>query len=507
MKILSAAQIREIDQQTIAEEPIASIDLMERASRAFTKWLTDHYPEPDHPVLIFAGPGNNGGDALAIARLLHEAAYPVQVYICRIGNKQSPDCQINEERLRQKRVIEITEIKAEDTLLDFPPHSFLIDGLFGSGLSRPVSRIWGQLIEAINNLGGGRIAIDIPSGLFADAHSEGAIIKADYTISFQVPKLAFFLAQNAPYVGQWSLVDIGLLPAAIEQTASPYHHLQAQEVSTLLRSRGRFDHKGTFGHALIVAGSHGKIGAAILSARAALRSGCGLLTAHLPRCGYEIMQVAFPEAMVQTDKHRFICSQVDLNTTYAAIGVGPGLGTDPLTAHALGQLLEATNAPVVLDADALNILAQRPELQKSLPAESVLTPHPKEFERLFGPTTSEFARLDLLRERAEALNCYIVLKGGYSALASPDGQLYFSTAGNPGMGTAGSGDVLTGVLTGLLAQGYSTRDACMIGIYLHALAGDIAAEQLQQESLIAEDIIQYLGSAFAQLRSIKSGFR
>lgn len=502
MKILSATQTRALDAYTIQHEPIASTDLMERASRAFCRWFMARFKlEEDRPIVICCGSGNNGGDGWAIARLLHEAAYAVQVIACRIGSSASPDNQTNEKRLREKTVVPIHEIRADDPWPDIPPHAMLIDGLFGSGLSRPISGYWGQLVDFLNQQEATRIAIDIPSGLFADRVSRGTIFQADHTLSFQLPKLAFFLPENAPYVGQWQVVDIGLSADGLAQQATPFHHLTATEAAELVRSRGRFDHKGTFGHTLIIAGSYGKIGAAILSAKAALRAGCGLVTVHLPRCGYEIMQIAFPEAMVEVDKHKLVFTQAKHLERFSSIGIGPGIGTNELTRKGLQRLLEEAQQPLVLDADALNLLARHPELQSVLPPRSILTPHPKEFSRLFGETADGFAQLERLMERSQSWQCYIVLKGGYTAIASPDGQVFINTSGNPGMGTAGAGDVLTGVISSLLAQGYSPLASCQLGVCLHGLAGDRAAQALQQESLIAEDIIQFLGAAYAQLRN------
>ncbi|PSR11536.1 MAG: bifunctional ADP-dependent NAD(P)H-hydrate dehydratase/NAD(P)H-hydrate epimerase [Bacteroidetes bacterium] len=501
-KILAAHQIRHLDEQTIREEPIASLDLMERASLAFVQAFRAQFSDLDRPITILCGDGNNGGDGLAIARRLHELSYEVFVLRARMGNTPSPDNATNWERLQAKRVIACQELTAGDPLPELPASGILIDGLLGSGLSRPVTGYWAGLIDHLNTLDQLRIAIDIPSGLFVDQPTTGSALQAAYTFTFQVPKLAFFAPENAPYVGEWQVLDIGLLPSALAAAVTKNYYVQLPDVAALLKTRGRFDHKGTFGHALIVAGSYGKIGAAILSARAALRAGCGLVTVHLPRCGYEIMQIAFPEAMVQVDRHQFICTQVPQPDTYSAIGIGPGIGTNPVTQAGLHQLLEQSSAPLVLDADALNILGLQPSWQTLLPANSILTPHPKEFERLFGPTANSFERWERLRHEAQRLQCYILLKGGYSAIATPTGEVYFATVGNPGMGTAGAGDVLTGIVTGLLAQGYPVETAILLGVCLHGLAGDLAAEAQQMESLIAEDIIQYLGAAFGALRRI-----
>ncbi len=500
IKILSARQTHELDAATIERQEITSLALMNRAVIAFCEHFIRHYPSPaEAPVWVFCGSGNNGGDGLGIARKLHEVSYEVRVFDCRIGER-STDNAAQYQALRDKGVIPITTLTTETDLPAVPPGTILIDGVFGSGLSRPVEGYWADLLKRLNAASAERIAIDIPSGLFADQPTTGTAFHADLTLSFQLPKLAFLLPGNAAVVGHWVTIDIGLDRDTIAATETNNFYQTAADLRPLLRRRQPFDHKGTFGHALIVAGSYGKVGAAILCSRAVLRAGAGLVTVHAPRCAYEILQIAFPEAMVITDRHRFVLSEIGALDAYAAIGVGPGIGMNSCTVEALGELLRRTPVPLVLDADALNILGRRPKLLSELPAGSLLTPHPKEFERLFGATSNDFARLDLLRAKAQELKAVIVLKTGTTAIAAPDGRLYFNSSGNPGMGTAGTGDVLTGMLTGLRAQGYDPVTAARLGVYLHGLAGDIAAEELEQESLIAEDVIDHLGKAFRRLK-------
>lgn len=501
MKILSAQQTRELDQYTITHEPIASIDLMERASNAFVDWFRMHYRDLDRMVVFFCGTGNNGGDGLAVARLLHEHTYRVRVYLCAVGDSRSPDNATNLARLREKRVIPIGLVESGGAFPPSEPDSIVVDALFGSGLSRPVEGYWAELLVYLNTQPVERVAIDLPSGLFADLPAEGPAFQAHRTLSFQLPKLAFFLPANGEAVGEWAVRSIGLSEEGIAAAKTNYYVLETSTLQRQLRRRGRFDHKGTFGHALIVAGSYGKMGASILCSRAALRAGAGLVTVHAPRCGYEILQIAFPEAMVQVDDHQFVFSEMGPVDSYQAIGVGPGLGTDSLTCSALEALLKASKRPLVMDADALNLMAYHPHLWAHVPEGSILTPHPKEFKRLFGPSTDDVARLELQRAEAQERRLVIVLKTGATSIAAPDGRLFFNTTGNPGMGTAGTGDVLTGILTGLLAQGYDSLTAAQLGVYLHGLAGDLAAEELEQECLLAEDVIRYLGRAFRQLKS------
>ncbi len=501
MKIFSAEQIRAWDAHTIAQEPIASIDLMERASNVFVDWFCEKYQPEDGRVLVFCGPGNNGGDGLAIARLLHHRFYEVEVLLAEISTQRSPDCTTNLERLPPHNAVRLTSIPLHG---DFPPieeKAILIDALFGSGLSRPITDFWAQLIGYINRYGSPVVSVDIPSGLYADRHSEGAIVQAQYTLSFERPKLAFFFPQNHIYTGQWEYRSIHLHLDFPSQSNSNYHFVNQAFIHTFFKQRSKFDHKGTYGHALLVAGSFGKVGAAILAARAALRSGAGLVTIHAPRCAYEILQMSIPEAMVSVDQHERLFSQVRPDEKQKVVGIGCGLGTNEISFEGLAELLVNHNRSMVLDADALNIIAQHPALFIEIPRDSILTPHPKEFERLFGQTSNDFERQGLQGRKAQELGVYILLKGAHSCVAAPDGTFYFNSTGNPGMATAGSGDVLTGIITGLLAQGYSAKQAAILGMYLHGLAGDFAAEEVMgQEALIASDIIDNLGEAFKKLK-------
>ncbi|RMF03622.1 MAG: NAD(P)H-hydrate epimerase, partial [Bacteroidetes bacterium] len=362
MKILKREQIAQLDQYTIQHEPISSIDLMERASKCFVEALHRIMDFTDQHIVVYCGPGNNGGDGLAIARMLHAAGYELTVVRCLIGQQFSADHLTNWQRLKAKRVIRLLELKQGDALDLLPPADLIIDALFGAGLNRPLRGYWEELVQYLNKQAARRIAVDIPSGLFADqplgAHTA---LRADYTISFELPKLSFFAAEHAPYVGQWYVVPIGLSKVGLAAQDSANYWSRKEEIAGLLRVRSRFDHKGNFGHALLIAGSFGSIGAAILSAKAILRSGAGLVTVHLPRCGYEIMQIAFPEAMVSVDQHQHIFTTPPLLHPYRALGIGPGIGQDEATAQGLKHILEASTLPMVLDADALNILARHPD--------------------------------------------------------------------------------------------------------------------------------------------------
>lgn len=497
MKILSAAQTQLADQHTILHEPIAGLDLMERAARTFCDWFIRTFTRGEQAVVLLCGSGNNGGDGLAIARMLHLNFFNVRVLLCSTGSKRTPDCQGNLERLPAFDAIDVLELREGSPLPEIPPQALLVDALFGSGLNRPILGYWADCLQYFSAHKGIKVAVDLPSGLLPDGQkTDGAVFHADYTFSFQRPKLAFFFPENAPFVGKWAFGDIGLDEAFIEAQESPWHLVASQEVYPLIRKRPVFSHKGTFGHALLICGSYGMMGAATLSARACLRAGTGLLSVYVPSCGHSILQTTVPEAMAQADPHAHYWSIPPDTGKYTAIGVGPGIGRNERTMNALEKLLEkAGDKPIVLDADALNLIAAG-ALHHLIPPNAILTPHPGEFERLFGTSDNTLDRLGLLRENAIKYRCYILLKGAYSCLATPEGDCYFNPTGNPGMATAGSGDVLTGILTSLLAQGYGPADAARTGAFLHGRAGDIASEKYGQASMIAGDIIKSLGKAF-----------
>ena len=492
LKILTTPQIKALDLHTIQHEPIASIDLMERACAAFTSWFTARFSN-DKIIGVICGSGNNGGDGLGIARLLNTQGYQVKAWIVKGSMPESEDFKINLERIRGK--LPAFEIRTEADQNLFSECHVLIDAILGSGLSRVAEGIYAQAIRCINKTRAVRISVDIPSGLMAAIPSAGEIVKADHTVTFQLPKLAFMFPQSNEFVGEWHVVDIGLDRKFINEAASDYFLLEQSDIRTLLQPRSKFNHKGNFGHALLIAGSYGKMGAAMLSARAVLRSGAGLLTVHVPRCGYDIMQVSVPEAMVRVDENEKFFSSVPEIKPFSAIGIGPGLDQDKKTIAAFTKLLE-TGRPLVIDADALNILGSNRELIHLLPKNSVLTPHPKEFERLAGSWKNDFERLKKQIDFAAQTGTIILLKGAHSSIASPDGKVYFNNTGNPGMATGGSGDVLTGIITGLLAQGYSGLDSAILGCWIHGSAGDRAAGHFGQISMTASDLVDYLPDAF-----------
>ena len=501
MLILSAEQHRALDAATMRQDGITSLELMERAATAWTARFISRYPDKERESVVVCGPGNNGGDGMAIARLLRFEAYTVSAIQAEIA-EGSEDNLANRRRARDTGV-PLRSVAKGDPLPTFLRGSIVIDALFGTGLSRPIEGYWGTLIDHINEQEVTRVAVDLPSGLQTDRTSSGAIIRADRTLSLGYPKLCLFAPANTGYLGKWELVPFRLTEVqGVEEGGSENIMLTRTMVGPLVKVRHANDHKGTFGHALLIAGSYGKMGAAIISARALLRAGAGLVTVHVPRVGYEIMQIGLPEAMCEVDDHRYhFTSARDVNR-YDAVAIGPGLGKMEATRQGVLRLVEEAEGPLVVDADALNLLSEQPGYLEKLPADSILTPHPKEFERLFGSTDDDFSRWELQRSKARELRMVILLKTGYTSIAAPDGTLYLNTTGNPGMGTGGTGDALTGIITGLLAQGYPSVDAARLGVYLHGLAGDIAARELQQESLLAEDVVSHLGRAFGHVKKL-----
>ncbi|MBR5061420.1 MAG: NAD(P)H-hydrate dehydratase [Prevotella sp.] len=505
MKILTSAQLHELDKYTIQNEVIRSIDLMERAAKALTAAIMEEW-DTSWSVVVFAGPGNNGGDALAVARMLAERNYKVSVYLFNIHNQLTPDCATNKKKLvDSKKVKEFHEIT-----LDFDPpkldaSTLVVDGLFGTGLNKPLSGGFASLVKYINQSPCKVVSIDVPSGLMTEDNTYNIhvnIIKADLTLTIQLRKLSMMLTDNHQYVGRLRIIDIGLSQDFIDNAKTPYTILEEEDVRAMLKPRGDFVHKGQMGTALIIAGSYGMAGAAVLSTRACLRAGVGKVAVHTPRRNYEIMQISIPEAVLQIDREEVYFSEAVDASDFDAVAIGPGIGIHENTAIALIAQIRRAQCPTVLDADALNILASHRAWMQQLPKDLIMTPHPRELDRLAGGAgTSDgcYERLSKAKELAQHIRAYILLKDHYSALCMPDGSVCFNQTGNSGMATAGSGDVLTGIITALCARGYKQGEACKLGMYLHGLAGDLAARDLGKESLIASDIINYLPKAFKQL--------
>ncbi len=501
MLVLSPGQIKAADAYTIENEPISSINLMERACRAFVaEFVKIHMP--DSPVYIFCGTGNNGGDGLGIARVLYERGQKVKVFVA--GNEEhgSPNFKINRKRLENMMPVEPL---TEHVVSALPPKATIIDGLFGSGLSRPLEGEIARLVQLTNDCPAQKVSVDIPSGLFCDKpQGNHPAITAHYTITFQTPKLAFFMPENYPIVGEWRVVDIGLSKGFLQSIKPQYYYQQVGEPDLLLPARHKFMHKGLAGRVLLIGGSKGKTGAVILAAKACMRAGAGLLTVHTSSAGVVPLQTAIPEAMVSEDADPSQVSHIPgiVLTDFQAVAVGPGLGTSAPTANALDRLLSQKLPNLVLDADALNIMSQNEAMLAKLPADSIVTPHLGEFRRLAGNWANDFEKLEKQIGFAVRHKCTVVLKGAYTSIATPEGIVYFNSTGNPGMATAGSGDVLTGIVVALIAQGFSPSKSARMAVLLHGLSGDLAASQTGEYSLMASDLIDFLPQAFRKCSAL-----
>lgn len=497
MKILSTAQMREADAFTVTHEPVSSVDLMERAAHACANWIFSR-----HGVTtvfhVFCGRGNNGGDGLALARMLGEKGFQPVVYLVSEGKELSPDAKINLERLNAGGKIKVNIIKAAS---DFPvigPHDWIIDALFGTGLAGKLSGINAELVKWLNRTGNKIVSIDIPSGMFGENNSgndPATVVDAHVTLTFQSPKLSFLLADMGAKVGELKILDIGLHRDYFDTVKTADNFITPADIAGAILPRDKFSHKGRFGHALLVGGSRGKAGAIQLAARACLRSGAGLTTVCVPACVLSIMQAMVPEAMAIADNEDDHISSALPLEKFNAIGIGPGLGTHEDTGRALKLLIQNSKCPLVLDADALNILSENPTWISFLPAGSILTPHPLEFDRLFGKHSSSWERYETLKRFAVKFNVFIVLKGAYTATATPMGEVFFNSSGNPALAKGGSGDVLTGIMTGLMARGLSPFYAAIVGVYIHGFSADLLVKRMAEDSVIASDIIEGLSDA------------
>jgi len=502
MKILNGKQVYEADRITIEKEEITSDVLMERAAIQLFNWI--HHRMQGAPVKlhIFCGIGNNGGDGLALARHLKEHGYAIEVYVVNYSEKRSPDFLLNLDRVKDRKVwpqfltkeCELPKIDKED---------IVVDGIFGTGLNRSPEDWVTALIQHLNTTGAFILSIDIPSGLFVDSIFENAqaIIKANYTVTFQHPKLVFFLPQTGVYTLQWEAFDIGLNAEHLNGLEVDFELIQKTTVMPWYLPRKKFTHKGTYGHTLVIGGSYGKVGAVLLASKACLQTGSGLVTAYLPKCGYTPLQGSLPEVMVITDTDDCEITNITFDITPTVIAFGVGCGTSNRTIDAFTSFLKNNTAPLVIDADGLNMLALRKNLLKLLPSKCVLTPHPKELERLIGNWKDDFEKLEKAKEFAATYDCVLVLKGAHT-ITIHNGKGYINSTGNPGMATAGSGDVLTGIIAGLLAQGYEPLIAAVFGVYLHGKAGDIGAHYVGFEALTASDIIHQIGMAFSDLFTV-----
>ena len=504
MKIFSSTQIHELDKYTIDHEPIKSIDLMERAASRIVAEIR-HLCTAYNTIVVFAGPGNNGGDALAVARILASEGLKVKAWLFNTTGRLSADCKTNRDRLTgMKELDSFTMVIDEFDPPTLDASTLVIDGLFGVGLNKPLTGGYASLVKYINASPSKVVSIDMPSGLMRESNEYNDrpnIIRADVTVTIQQPKLSFLFAENQQFIGELKVVDINISKEGMAQVDAHVTILEEDDVRCRMRQRDDFAHKGTMGHALIIAGSRGMAGAAMLATKACLRSGVGKVTVHTPAANIIPLQIGVPEAILDIDPDNCFFTEAVSTDRFQAMGIGPGLGNNENSAITMIGQLRRAQCPIVIDADAINILATHKAWMQQLPAGCILTPHIGEFERLEGASSDSYDRLSKAIILADRQQAYIVLKGHNTAIVTPGGRIMFCPTGNSGMATAGSGDVLTGVITALLARGYAQADACLVGTYLHGLAGDIAAKKFGKESLMASDIIDALPEAFMRVMS------
>lgn len=508
LPIWNVEQIRRVDAGTIEKSGIRSVDLMDRAVNAFVQEIEDIIVTYSR-FFVFCGTGNNGGDGLGIARMLMDRGKDCTVVVWGNTENFSVDCAIQYNRLKERENACIRLVQEYALLPEYPgSDAVIIDALWGSGLNRPLEGENEKIVEWINASPAKKISVDIPSGLFADQLTRSAAVEADLTVTFGNPKLAFMFPSGGKYTGAWKCADIGLMNEIIPQEEKTTFYITEDDAKVFLgqlrKKRTRFSHKGNFGRVLIVAGSKGKMGAAVLCARAALRSGAGLLTVHVPACGEVVLQTSVPEAMVVTDASSDEISRVEKPNDYSVIAAGLGIGVSKKTASALEQLLRECRVPLVLDADAINLLATHPGLLNLLPPGTVLTPHVKEAERLIGECADDFERFEKARKWAMNYQCVFVLKGTHTCICTPDGKAFFNSTGNPGMAKGGSGDALTGIIASMRAQGFPAEEAAILGVFIHGKAGDIAAGEYSPVAMLPSDLIESLPLVFKE-RSGENG--
>ena len=499
MKIFSAAQIKACDAYTIHASGISSVDLVERAASECATHIIGHYPV-DTPFVLLCGMGNNGADGLALARILMQHGYGIKVFVLQHRNEHTPENKSHLNKLLRIDAALVEYLQPETFLADLPEQVVLIDAILGTGLSRQVDGWLADFFSHINHLPNKKIAIDIPSGMPADnlPAPDASMIAAQETLSFEFYKRSFLHPETGPYCGKITIVAIGLHPTFIEATHTHYQTIDEDALSILLKKKAAFSYKNQHGHCFITGGSKGKVGAALLATAAALKSGVGLVSSIIPEVAYIPLQSNLPEAMCQVAGQTHIES-IEPYQAASAMGIGIGMGTAEASVQALTNFLETCTLPCVFDADALNILAAHPELMTKIPEHSILTPHVGECDRLFGASSNSMQRVEHIRMQAMRYKVCIVLKGHHTVVVTPDGDCYYNLNGNAGMAKGGSGDVLTGLIAGLLAQAYLADQAALLGVYIHGLAGDLAATELGMQAMNARDIIEYLSGAWQKL--------
>ncbi|MEJ2690941.1 MAG: NAD(P)H-hydrate dehydratase, partial [Deltaproteobacteria bacterium] len=521
MQLPTANQMQGLDQTTIIEIGIPGLILMENAGLRTVDFLVEKFGDPSQKVVsIFVGPGNNGGDGLVVARhLMQRGALP---RILLLGHPQNikGDAAINLAIARQLELpIRVLENEKDVHALaeEVKQSWLLVDALFGTGLKREVTGHFATAIELLNQAGPPVVAVDIPSGLDSDTGRVlGTAVHSSLTVTYGLAKAGHFLYPGRELTGELRVADIGIPASVTDRANIRTRALTAEEIKDFLPSRPPAGHKGIFGHLLVLAGSIGKTGAAILTARAAMRTGVGLLTLCVAKNLNPIFETALTEAMTIALPHsKDRLSDADLESIEAALAgkkacaIGPGLGTDPQTESLVLALCRRTKLPMVIDADAINILAGKPSMLDDAPAPRILTPHPGEMSRLAGlPTSSVIEdRLQVARKFAMEHNIYLVLKGADTVIAAPNGEAAINTSGNVGMASGGMGDALTGIIAGLLCQGLSPWLSCCLGVYVHGLAGDLVAKRCGiKGGLLAGELADTIPAAFSRLLSRKSIF-
>ena len=505
MKIFTNDELRRIGDRTLEKENIEMLDLIERAASAVSYELISRW-RTSKRFVIFAGPGDNGADALAVARMMYEQGYRPEVYLFNIKSAQlSPCCLANRDRLLA--TLGEDDVNFIEVIQTFDPpvldeSDVVVDGLFGNGLRTPLKGGYTALVQYINSSGAYVVSIDIPSGMFGEwnvGNDRRNIIKADLTLTYQSKRLAFYFAENADFVGECKVLDLELDRESLARTPTDFYLIEREDVHEVMRPRNPFINKYDNGTLLLIAGSYGMMGAAVLAAKGALRAGAGLVTVHAPRCGYQVLQTAVPEALFEPDRNELVTSAIEQRHTYSVVALGPGMGVDDETLEAVHHFIMNFKRPCLLDADALNCIARRPMLLRSIPHRSIITPHNIEFDRLFGEHHTDEERLKKAIDVSRLYNITIVLKGHNTMTVRPDSKVYVNSSGNPGMATPGSGDVLTGVISALIAQNYPADWSVVLGVYLHGLAGDLAAQEHGTYGMIASDIIDHLGKAIADV--------
>ena len=497
MKILTGKQIREADRYTIEHEPVSSQELMERASEVIAQWICNHIGQ-ESPLFFFIGKGNNGGDGLAVARMLYHAGYSCYVYLVFGKEQLSPECRFNLDRLPEGVCRQEGGIVQE---LDIPEEAVVVDAILGTGVSGPLKEPVLPVVEMVNLLPNRVIAIDLPSGLSTEFGNEGrTVVMAETTLTLEFPKLAMLLPEAGDACGRIEVLPIDLDTRYLDAAPSPYYYVTERVAREQLLPRPKFGHKGTFGHALLVCGSKGMMGAGILATAAALRSGCGLVTLHLPADERAAVQASSPSALLNLDPESCFSTLPEGLDRYAAIGIGCGMGQSEKTVAAFESLLREYGRPMVLDADALNILAANPRLRQFVPEGSILTPHLGELKRLTGEWSDEQQKLERVKELAAELRSVVVVKGAHTMICSPEGICWFNSTGCAGMAKGGSGDVLAGFLSGLLARGYDPMSAAVLGVYVHGLAGEKCAAYYGEEGMNSGDLPDFLAEALMEIQ-------